>query len=77
MAGSLDVDQIIEETAQMDRVAGLMDAAALQFGVKISLVKIQRVDAGPLSQVLAQKKQADLKNKEVCDDMVESSLARW
>lgn len=49
----------------MDRVSGLMDAAAVQFGVKISLVKIQRVDAGPLSQVLARKKQADLSNKEV------------
>ena len=65
VAGSLDVDQIIEDTAQMDRVSGLMDSAAVQFGVKISLVKIQRVDAGPLSQVLAQKKQADLSNKEV------------
>lgn len=48
VAGSLDVDQIIEETAQMDRVSGLMDAVAVQYGVKISLVKIQRVDAGSL-----------------------------
>ena len=61
----MDVDQIIEDTAQMDRVAGLMDSAAMQFGVKVSMVKIQRVDAGQLSQVLAQKKQADLRNKEV------------
>ncbi|CAK4640144.1 hypothetical protein LEN26_018788 [Aphanomyces euteiches] len=65
VAGSLDVDQIIEDTAQMDRVSGLMDAAAVQYGVKISLVKIQRVDAGALSQVLAKKKQADLNNKEI------------
>ncbi|ETW08311.1 hypothetical protein H310_00924 [Aphanomyces invadans] len=65
VAGSLDVDQIIEDTAQMDRVSGLMDAAAVQYGVKIAMVKIQRVDAGPLSQVLAKKKQADLNNKEI------------
>ncbi|EQC42679.1 hypothetical protein SDRG_00407 [Saprolegnia diclina VS20] len=65
VAGSLDVDQIIEDTAQMDRVSSLMDAAAVQYGVKISMVKIQRVDAGNLSQVLAAKKQADLKNKEI------------
>ncbi len=65
VAGSLDVDQIIEDTAQMDRVSGLMDAAVVQYGVKISMVKVQRVDAGPLSQVLAKKKQADLNNKEV------------
>lgn len=65
VAGALDVDQIIEDTAQMDRVSGLMDAAAIQYGVKISMVKIQRVDAGGLSQVLAQKKQADLSNKEI------------
>ncbi|KDO21234.1 hypothetical protein SPRG_13733 [Saprolegnia parasitica CBS 223.65] len=50
VAGSLDVDQIIEDTAQMDRVSSLMDAAAVQYGVKISMVKIQRVDAGRLSQ---------------------------
>ncbi|ETV67606.1 hypothetical protein H257_16205 [Aphanomyces astaci] len=65
VAGSLDVDQIIEDTAQMDRVSGLMDAAAVQYGVKIAMVKIQRVDAGALSQVLAKKKQADLNNKEI------------
>ncbi|OQS02775.1 hypothetical protein THRCLA_04890 [Thraustotheca clavata] len=65
VAGSLDVDQIIEDTAQMDRVSGLMDAASVQYGVKISMVKIQRVDAGRLSQVLAAKKQADLNNKEI------------
>ena len=65
VAGGLDVDQIIEDVAQMDRVSGLMDAAAVRWGVKVEFVKIQKVEAGDLSQVLAKKKQADLKNKEV------------
>ncbi len=30
VAGALDVDQIIEDTAAMDRVSGLMDAVAVQ-----------------------------------------------
>jgi regulator of protease activity HflC (stomatin/prohibitin superfamily) len=65
VAGVLDVDQIIEDTAAMDRVSGMMDAAAVRWGVKVEFVKIQKVEAGSLEQVLAKKKQADLRNKEV------------
>lgn len=65
VAGSLDVDQIIEDTAAMDRVSGEIDAQAQRWGVKIEFVKIQRVEAGVLTSVLAKKKNADLKNQEV------------
>ena len=46
VAGGLDGDQIIEDVAQMDRVSGLMDAAAVRWGVKVEFVKIQKVEAG-------------------------------
>ena len=58
VAGSLDVDRIIEDTAILDRVAR-------NWGVKIEMVKIQKVQANELSEVLAQKKNADFKNREV------------
>mmetsp|Transcript_15470 Transcript_15470/g.53745 ORF Transcript_15470/g.53745 Transcript_15470/m.53745 type:complete len:333 (-) Transcript_15470:21-1019(-) len=65
VAGSLDVDQIINETASMDRVSGEIDMQAARWGVKIEFVKVQRVEAGKLESVLAKKKNADLKNQEV------------
>ena len=65
VAGSLDVDRIIEDTAILDRVAGELDIIACNWGVKIEMVKIQKVSAHELEEVLAQKKNADFKNKEV------------
>lgn len=65
VAGSLDVDRIIEDTAILDRVAGELDMIACNWGVKIEMVKIQKVKADELEEVLAQKKNADFKNKEV------------
>lgn len=65
VAGSLDVDQIIEDTAAMDRVSGEIDSVARRWGVKVEFIKIQRVEAGVLTSVLAKKKNADLKNQEV------------
>lgn len=65
VAGSLDVDQIIEDTAAMDRVSGEIDVQAKRWGVQIEFVKVQRVEAGVLTSVLAKKKNADLKNQEV------------
>ncbi len=65
VAGMLDVDQIIEDTAALDRVSGELDIVARRWGVKVEMVKIQRVEAGELTHVLAQKKNADLKNQEV------------
>ena len=65
MAGLLDVDQIIEDTAALNRVSIDMDLTATRWGVKVELVRVQRVDALTLTQVLAKKKNADLLNKEV------------
>ena len=65
VAGALDVDRIIEDTAILDRVAGELDMIARNWGVKIEMVKIQKVQADELSEVLAQKKNADFKNREV------------
>ena len=65
VAGSLDVDRIIEDTAILDRVAGELDVISRGWGVSIEMIKIQRVETGSLSEVLAQKKNADFKNKEV------------
>lgn len=65
VAGMLDVDQIIEDTAALDRVSSEIDEVARRWGVQVEMVKIQKVEAGELTQVLAQKKNADLKNKEV------------
>lgn len=65
VAGTLDVDQIIEENAAMDRVSAQMGSIARRWGVNIEFVRIQRVEAGKLTSVLAKKKDADLRNKEV------------
>lgn len=65
VAGSLDVDRIIEDTAILDRVSGELDLVARSWGVRIDMVKIQRVQTGSLEEVLSQKKNADFHNKEV------------
>ena len=65
VAGSLDVDRIIEDAAILDRLAGELDVIAQNWGVKIEMVKIQKVQADELEEVLAQKKNADFKNKEI------------
>ena len=61
----LDVDQIIEDQAAMDRVSQQMATISKRWGVHIEFVRIQKVEAGTLTHVLAKKKDADLRNKEV------------
>ena len=51
--------------AILDRVSGELDVVARNWGVKIEMVKIQKVQADELEEVLAQKKNADFKNKEI------------
>lgn len=65
VAGSLDVDQIIEEAATLNVLTSMLDNDAMRWGVKILFVKVQRIDALTLSGVLAQRKNADLKNREI------------
>lgn len=65
IAGSLDVDSIIEETATMDRVAGELGAVSSRWGVAVSFVKFQRVDALDLTDELAKRKNAELNNQSI------------
>lgn len=65
VAGNLDVDQIIDDTTAMSAIQGTLDNMSMKWGVHIEFVKIQKVEAGNLSEVLARKKEAELKNKQV------------
>ena len=65
VAGNLDVDQIIDDTTAMSAIQGTLDSMSMKWGVHIEFVKIQKVEAGSLSEVLARKKEAELKNKQV------------
>lgn len=65
VAGSLEVDSLIEEVAMMDRVAGELGSVASRWGVSVSFVRFQRVDAGGLTDVLARKKNAELSNSSI------------
>lgn len=65
LAGTLEIDQIIEESHLLNALTGLMASEANKWGVEIVFVKVQRVEARRLAEVLAKKKNADLKNKEV------------
>lgn len=65
VAGNLDVDQIIDDTTAMSAIQGTLDSMSMKWGVHIEFVKIQKVEAGNLSEVLARKKEAELKNKQV------------
>jgi len=66
VAATLDVDQIIEDSAAMDVLTQLLNEFTMRWGVHINFVKIQRVEpASDLAAVLAKKKNADLTNKNV------------
>ena len=65
VAGALDVDQIIEQASSLNVLTGLMATETTRWGVEISFVKVQGVQAPGLTDVLAAKKNADLNNREV------------
>jgi len=65
VAGGLDIDQIIEETASLNIITGLMDQECSRWGVKINFVKISQISVPGLEEVLAKKKNADLQNQEI------------
>lgn len=65
VAGSLDVDSIIEETQSMDRVSSELGEVAVRWGVSINFVRYAKIDAGALSDVLAKRKNADLENQSI------------
>ena len=51
VAGSLDVDQLIESTAGLNRVGAEMKRISTRWGVHVEFVKVQKVDAGGLVSV--------------------------
>lgn len=65
VAATLDVDQLIEDSAAMNVLTQLLNDVAGRWGVKVVFVKIQRVEADDLTAVLSKKKTADLTNKNV------------
>lgn len=65
IAGTLDIDQIIEESASLNVITGLLDQEASRWGVKVEFVKISQINVPGLTDVLAKKKRADLQNQEI------------
>eukprot|EP00771_Trimastix_marina_P003935 gnl/Trimastix_PCT/651.p1 GENE.gnl/Trimastix_PCT/651~~gnl/Trimastix_PCT/651.p1 ORF type:complete len:357 (+),score=113.54 gnl/Trimastix_PCT/651:31-1071(+) len=66
VAANMDVDQVIEDTAAMNIMGGMMDSEAKRWGVTIDWVRCQKVEApSDLASYLAKKKNADLENKEI------------
>eukprot|EP00698_Gefionella_okellyi_P009371 TRINITY_DN2377_c0_g1_i1.p1 TRINITY_DN2377_c0_g1~~TRINITY_DN2377_c0_g1_i1.p1 ORF type:complete len:278 (-),score=41.36 TRINITY_DN2377_c0_g1_i1:97-930(-) len=66
VAGTLELDQIIEDTASLNILTGALDQEASRWGVKILFVKIQNVNMPTdLKDVLSAKKDADLRNQEI------------
>jgi hypothetical protein len=53
----MDVDQLIDDASVMGQIAGKLELNANHWGVSIEFVKIQRVEAGRLTNVLERKKQ--------------------
>lgn len=68
IAGLMDVDQVIEETAALNRISIELDRVATRWGIKVEFVRVQRVEAGALSGILARAKNADLDNRKVIID---------
>lgn len=77
VAGMLDVDQIIEDTNTMNQIKGQMAPIADKWGMEIDMVKIQKVEAGGLSQVLAKKKQADLSSSSLVPQRSCRRRTKW
>lgn len=48
VAGSLDVDQLVEDASAMNVLTSMMESVASRWGVKVKFVKIQKVVQGPL-----------------------------
>ena len=65
VAGSLDVDSIVDDTTALTGIQYSMNQIATGWGVTVEKVGIQGVEAQQLKDVLAKRKQAELQNKEI------------
>ena len=68
VAGSLELDQMIQDAAQLNVLTGLLDMEAQRWGVQIQFVKVQRVVYSHNPQILSLVKDTENKNKEIIID---------
>lgn len=68
VAGTLDVDQLVDDTSEMSRISGKMEDITVNWGVRIEKVQVQKVMTGELAGPLAKRKQAELNNKKIVTD---------
>jgi len=68
VAGTLDVDQLVDDTSEMSLISGKMEEITVQWGVRIEKVQVQKVITGALEAPLAKRKQAELNNKKIVTD---------
>ena len=64
-AGTLDVDKIVDDTTVLSGIQASLSNVTQKWGVNIEKVGVQEVDTHDLTQALAQRKTAELNNKEV------------
>jgi len=65
VAGTLDVDSIVDDTTALSGIQFSLNQISRRWGVTIEKVGIQGVEARQLKDVLAKRKRAELRNKEI------------
>lgn len=65
VAGTLDVDSIVDDTTALSGIQFSLNQISSRWGVTIEKVGIQGVEAKQLKDVLAKRKRAELRNKEI------------
>ena len=65
IAGTLDVDSIVDDTTALSGIQLSLNQISQRWGVTIEKVGIQGVEARQLKDVLAKRKRAELRNKEI------------
>jgi regulator of protease activity HflC (stomatin/prohibitin superfamily) len=68
VAGSLELDQMIQDAATLNVLTGLLDMEAQRWGVQIQFVKVQQVKYSHNPQILSLVKDTENKNKEIIID---------
>eukprot|EP00792_Barthelona_sp_PAP020_P005214 TRINITY_DN2553_c0_g1_i2.p1 TRINITY_DN2553_c0_g1~~TRINITY_DN2553_c0_g1_i2.p1 ORF type:complete len:325 (-),score=84.40 TRINITY_DN2553_c0_g1_i2:25-999(-) len=69
IAGSMDVDQIIQDYQSINVVQGTMNSECSRWGISVKFVKIQHVNPhGDIIESLERKKNADLENEKIIID---------
>eukprot|EP00768_Dysnectes_brevis_P002614 gnl/Dysnectes_brevis/193_a222_6005.p1 GENE.gnl/Dysnectes_brevis/193_a222_6005~~gnl/Dysnectes_brevis/193_a222_6005.p1 ORF type:complete len:342 (-),score=131.25 gnl/Dysnectes_brevis/193_a222_6005:31-1056(-) len=61
-AGTMTLDQLIEQSQLLSQLQGVMDQEARRWGVRVHFIKVQKVECPNLSSDLAMMKTTKLKN---------------